>query len=210
MSAGSPSGAPASTQATRVSMSSCFQTPVVLDVLDADADVEMVGRHEPPGHLLADPAGIAAHIPVRYERHRRDRGLAMADLAVLLHDRSDVAREGDLRFVPVCRLRRQRTGKQQGRAQHSQQQRSAGKPGDGHVFLLSGIVTRGRSGASVPHSMSIRPVLSRTSDSPRTAGPGRSFCPMEILRWNRSPAQSSRACSPRAARSRWPYVLRRG
>ena len=79
------------------------QRAVVLEVLDAQALVEVPGRHLPGLHAVADRAGPRPALLVGDERHRRDRIGPVARLALRLEDRRDVLGEGRRRWQPSAR-----------------------------------------------------------------------------------------------------------
>ena len=100
---GSPCGAPPSTQRDdRVDLL-VAERHVVLELLHADARVDVPRRHLPRGDALLDGARPRTGVLVGDERHRRDRVRLMALLALGLEDRRDVLRERR-RFG--CRSRR--------------------------------------------------------------------------------------------------------
>ncbi len=78
------------------------QRHVVLEVLHADALVDVPRRHLPRRHALLDRAGPRPHVLERDERHRRDRVRLMALLAFRLEDRRDVLGKSDRLRVVSC------------------------------------------------------------------------------------------------------------
>ena len=72
------------------------QGSVVLETLDANALVDVPGRHVPANHALFDGPRPGADFFVRHQRHRRRSPRAMALLALGLENRGDVFREGYL------------------------------------------------------------------------------------------------------------------
>src|SRR5207253_10238091 len=82
---------------------------VVLELLDADAPVDVPRRHLPRGYAVLDRARPWADLFEGPERHRRYRPGLMTAHTLGLKDGGDVLREGDFRCL-FDRKRRTRQG----------------------------------------------------------------------------------------------------
>src|SRR5262249_32007132 len=74
-----------------------------LEFLDPDGLVDMPWRHLALDHAFANGFRPGSRLFIRHKRHRRHRIRAVARLAFLLKDWSDVLREGD-RFISRFRM----------------------------------------------------------------------------------------------------------
>jgi len=146
------------------------QRSIVLVLADADALVEVPGRHLAQEHALPDRLGPRPRVLIRQKRHRRRRARVMARLARLLEDRRHVPGERHV-LRSICRQRGERRHQQSGDSrQHHRPQGT--RPhrlslGVVHRNLLGTVRQLGRRQFSSPPGAG---QFSQVSRTPPTAG----------------------------------------